>query len=314
MFGSKSKILRAGTRGSRLARIQTDWVVGELQKQYSDLHIEIQVFKTSGDTIIDRRLDQVGGKGLFTAELEAGILRGEIDFAVHSLKDLPTELPDRLVLGAICRRAAARDVLVGLTIEELLAPHRSIRIGTSSLRRFAQLRKLYPKIEIENLRGNVDTRIRKVKEGNVAGAVLASAGLQRLGLTGEIRHYFDPLEFIPAPGQGALAVEVAKENQAVTELLRSVHHTETAQCVTAERAVLQRLEGGCQIPMGAYATIDNQVLMMKATIVSPDGRRCVEGEIHGLPEEAERLGRELTEELIGKGGREIIDSIKSEPI
>ncbi|MFA5864314.1 MAG: hydroxymethylbilane synthase [Phycisphaerae bacterium] len=306
-----SRPLRVGTRGSLLARVQTDWVMAQMKKKYPGLQFEVMTFKTTGDAIIDRSLSLIGGKGLFTEELELAILNKDIDLAVHSLKDLPTELSAGLVLGAIPVREDSRDALVGVTINELKNPRRPLKIGTSSLRRTAQLRRLFPKIEIVNIRGNVDTRIRKVREGLVDGAVLALAGVTRLGFQGEMTYLFDHDELLPAPGQGALGVEIRENDESLRDLLGAIHCTATEQCVTAERTVLNLLEGGCQVPVGAYAAITHNVLHLNGNIISLDGKRYIESIASGLPANAVDIGRQVANDLIEKGAWEIIQAIKN---
>jgi len=304
--------LRVGTRASLLARIQTDWVLRELRNRHRNLNIEVITIRTTGDAVTDRALSRIGGKGLFTKELEDALLKGQIDFAVHSLKDLPTDLPEGLALGAVPKREDARDALVGMTIEELKHSRHRAKIGTSSLRRMAQLRRMFPNAEVLNLRGNLDTRLRKVKDGVVDCAVLALAGLCRLAREDQVSAVFDPDQMLPAPGQGALGIEIRNNDRPMRELLETIRCETSERCVLAERAFLTRLGGGCQVPVGAFARLEGDTLRLKGRVISPEGRRLVEGSRCGSAATADEIGRQLADDLLEKGAGEIIAEVRPE--
>jgi hydroxymethylbilane synthase len=301
-------MLTIGSRGSQLALWQAHWVQGRLEELGQESRIEI--IKTTGDKITDVALSQVGSKGLFTKEIEEALLAGTIDLAVHSLKDMPTDLPEGLTLAAIPEREDPRDALVGRALAKLGS---GARIGTGSLRRSAQLRSLRPDLKIEDIRGNVDTRLRKLDEGRYDAIVLASAGLRRLGWEYRITETFDPGMMCPAVGQGALAIETREGDGAGFQAARQLEHTESRGAVTAERAVLAALGGGCQAPMGAHAFIKENTLFIVALIVSPDGTQVVRKETQGPLSDAAALGDSLGQELLANGGKEILDFVYSEP-
>jgi hydroxymethylbilane synthase len=301
-------MLTIGSRGSQLALWQAHWVQARLEALGQESRVEI--IKTTGDQITDVSLSQVGSKGLFTKEIEEALLSGAIDLAVHSLKDMPTELPAGLTLAAIPEREDARDALVGRALAQLA---KGARIGTGSLRRAAQLRSLRPDLRIEDIRGNVDTRLRKLDEGQYDAIVLASAGLRRLGWEGRITEVFDPGIMCPAVGQGALAVETRDDRGAGFEAAQRLEHAETRAAVTAERSLLATLGGGCQAPMGAHALVKGEALFIVALIVSPDGKQVVRQESQGPADNAAALGCELGEELLAAGGKQILDFVYSDP-
>lgn len=298
-----------GTRSSPLARAQTARVVELLEAAWAGLHAEPLLIATTGDRTqaSGEPLPDIGGKGLFTAELEQALRSGEIDLAVHSLKDLPTEDPDGLVLGAVCEREDVRDCLVtagGFTLHELPA---GALVGTSSLRRAAQLRGLRHDVEIGSIRGNVDTRIRKVLDGEVAGVVLAAAGIRRLGLGDDVSEWFAPETFLPAPGQGALAVQCRDGDEAVLELLAPIDHAGARATTTAERAFLRELAAGCTAPVGAYAEPGAEGVHLRGLVASVDGRDVVRVEGEGEPEE---VGARLAREALSGGADEILAAIR----
>jgi hydroxymethylbilane synthase len=301
--------LRIGTRGSALALWQASWVQTRLENLWPDVEVALVPIKTSGDRMQDISLAQVGGKGLFVKEIEEALLSKAIDVAVHSMKDLPGELPDGLTLSAIPEREDPRDVLITRHGETLAELPEGTRVGTSSLRRQALLLSLHPGLRIEMLRGNVDTRLRKQREGVVDATVLAAAGLKRLGLTPEHSHILDEHIFLPAIGQGALGIETRTDEEIVA-LVRPLHHQETATAVEAERAFLRRMGGSCRTPLAAKGTITNGSVRLAALIASPDGKRVIRGEQEGRADMAERVGTRLAEVLMARGGLEILAELQ----
>ena len=297
-------MLTIGSRGSQLALWQARWIQARLEAWGQQCRIEI--IHTTGDKITDVALSKVGTKGLFTKEIEEALLAGRIDVAVHSLKDMPTELPSGLTLAAIPEREDPRDALIGRKLSEL--PQRA-RVGTSSLRRSAQLRALRPDLEIENIRGNLDTRLRKLDEGKYDAIVLASAGLRRLGWQDRIAELLDPETMCPAVGQGALAVETRDDSGPAQTITRSLEHRDTRIAVTAERAVLASLGGGCQVPIGAHATVDRERVHIHAIIVSPDGTEIIRKRSSGALADAAAIGRTLGEQLLAEGGKQILEAV-----
>ncbi len=290
-----------GSRGSQLALWQAHWVKARLEAGGFECRIEI--IKTTGDKITDVPLAKVGSKGLFTKEIEDALIDGSVDLAVHSLKDMPTELPDGLTLAAIPEREDVRDAIVGSTLEAL--PQGAL-VGTSSLRRTAQLRALRPDLRVESVRGNVDTRLRKLDEGQYRAILLAAAGLRRLGWADRIAEYIDPALMCPAVGQGALAIETRSDRAEVAALLE---HAATRVAVTAERAMLGALGGGCQVPIGANAIVEGSTVHLRGIVAAPDGSRIVRGERSGSIAEASNLGRDLANELLQKGARELLAQV-----
>jgi hydroxymethylbilane synthase len=298
-------MLVIASRGSQLALWQARWVQQKLAGAGHDSRIEI--IKTTGDKITDVPLAQVGTKGLFTKEIEEALLEGRADLAVHSLKDLPTDLPPGLILAAIPVREDPRDALVGLRLAEL---PKGAKVGTSSLRRSAQLRQLRPDLQIESIRGNLDTRVRKLDEGLYDAVVLAAAGLKRLGWSERIAELLPPEIMCSAVGQGALAIETRAEGSG-HDACAPLDHPETRAAVTAERALLAALGGGCQVPIGAYATVSNGHLQLIAVVAAPDGSELVRGHSEGRVAEAARLGAALGAELLDRGARRILDAVYS---
>ncbi|HLK18597.1 MAG TPA: hydroxymethylbilane synthase [Bryobacteraceae bacterium] len=297
-------MLTIGSRGSQLALWQARWIQARIQG--FGLESRIEIIHTTGDKITDVALSKVGTKGLFTKEIEEALLSGAIDLAVHSLKDMPTDLPAGLTLAAIPEREDPRDALVGRKLDALPA---GSRVGTSSLRRAAQLRARRPDLQIENIRGNVDTRLRKLDEGQYDAIVLASAGLRRLGWDDRIAELLDADVMCPAVGQGALAVETREDGGEAQQIAARLEHRDSRIAVTAERAVLRALGGGCQVPIGAYATVDGDHLRVRAIIVSPDGERLIRKEAASPVTEAETIGAVLGEQLLAHGGREILQAV-----
>jgi hydroxymethylbilane synthase len=297
-------MLVIASRGSQLALWQANWVKDRLAALGYESRIEI--VKTTGDKITDAPLAKIGGKGLFTKEIEEALLEGRADLAVHSLKDLPTELPDGLELAATPEREDARDAIVGKRLEELAA---GAKVGTSSLRRAAQLRAARPDLTLESIRGNLDTRLRKLDEGQYGAIVLAAAGLKRLGWAERITGIFDPAVMCPAVGQGALAIETRAEGGG-REAASELDHFATRAAVTAERAVLRALGGGCQVPIGAHATVQAGELFVIAVVAAPDGSAVVRAEASGPLGEAESVGGELAALLFDRGARAVLDSVQ----
>ena len=299
--------LTFATRPSALARWQTNWVINALKNIDRDLDCEEQVITTQGDKILDKPLPEIGGKGLFTQELETELLSGRVHCAVHSLKDLPVENPAGLTVGCIPVRAEVRDALIsakGYTLETL---PKGASVGTSSLRRSAQILSLRPDVKTESLRGNVDTRLRKALEGQYDAIILAGAGLTRLGLEKHVTDWL-PLDVVlPAPGQGALAVQCRADDQTTLNLLAALDDESTRNCVTAERAFLSGLGGGCAVPVAAHASIESQtskVIILTGLVISEDGKKIVKVTGHGV--DALKLGNELSQQAIEQGADEIL--------
>jgi hydroxymethylbilane synthase len=296
--------LTIGSRGSQLALWQARWVQARLGELGEETRIEI--IHTTGDKVLDVALSKVGSKGLFTKEIEDALLAETIDLAVHSLKDMPTELPAGLTLAAIPAREDPRDALVGRRLADLA---KSARIGTSSLRRAAQLRAVRPDLDVETIRGNVDTRLRKLDEGQFDAIVLASAGLRRLGWDGRIAELLDPEVMCPAVGQGALAIETREDGGRAHAVCARLNDGPTRTAVTAERAVLASLGGGCQVPIGAFARIEDGTLLLSAVVISPDGTSVIRRQRQGTVADAQSLGEELGRELLAEGGRAILEAV-----
>lgn len=298
-----------GARGSTLALWQAEWVQARLRDLEPGLSISLKPITTTGDKVLDTPLATIGGKGLFVKEIEEALLRGEIDLAVHSMKDVPTRVPEGLEILAIPEREDPRDALIsreGITLAQLAA---GSRIGTSSLRRQAQLLHGRPDLTIQMLRGNLDTRLRKLDAGEYDAIILAAAGLRRLGWSDRVTEYLAPEVCLPAIGQGALALEGRADDAVVRALAGHLEHQPTRIAVTAERALLERLEGGCQVPIAAYAVMDDARLTMTALVASVTGRRLVRDTIQGPVTEAHRLGVRLAERLLARGGGEILKDI-----
>jgi hydroxymethylbilane synthase len=302
-----SGALRIATRASELALWQARHVRDLLAAR--GVEAELVTYRTVGDKRLDEPLSAIGGKGLFTAELERALASRKVDCAVHSLKDLPTEQPAGLAIGAILEREDPRDALVvydAVDAGTLEALPRGSRVGTSSLRRRAQLLARRPDLEVAELRGNVPTRLRKVDEGVVHAAILAAAGLHRLGVRQRIDELLDAPEWLPAPGQGAIAVQLRADDAAMRERLAPLHHAPTAACVAAERSFLAALEGGCQVPIGALASLDGASLTLHGLVADPRGTRVVRGVHHGSADAPEAVGRELADQLLARGAAEVL--------
>lgn len=299
-------IIRIGTRGSKLALWQANYIK-ELIENHSSYKVELVVIKTKGDKILDSPLAKIGGKGLFVKEIEEALLEKRVDMAVHSMKDVPAELPPGLEIGAIPRREEPWDLLVVKEEEHLERLPLGARVGTSSLRRQAQLLAKRPDLKIQPLRGNLDTRYRKLKEGDLDAIVVALAGVKRLGINSLPSRILTAQECLPAIGQGALAVE-AREGE-YRETLKAIHHSPTALSVEAERAFLKCIGGSCQVPVAALGMVDGDTLVLEGLIASPDGREVFMGRKEGPLHEANTIGVHLARELLAQGGERVIQKV-----
>ncbi len=302
-------ILRLGTRKSKLALTQSNWVKKEIESRFPDVEVELVKVTTKGDKILDVPLAKVGGKGLFVKEIEEALLDGRIDFAVHSLKDVPTELPKGLEVSVFPEREDPRDALISKSGAGLKGLPEGARVGTSSLRRMAQLRAVRPDLTIENLRGNLDTRLKKLDEGQYDAILLAVAGLNRMGLADRITEIIAPELILPAIGQGALGIEFRTGDEETREILSALNHGETSVRVRAERAFLARLEGGCQVPIGAFATLDGDEIELEGFVADERGERLIRRKRRGKRSDPERVGDELGREILDAGGREILKEV-----
>ena len=307
--------VRIGSRKSQLALVQTYWVQEELQKNFPDIKFEVHTMSTQGDKILDVALAKIGDKGLFTKELELGMLQNETDLAVHSLKDLPTNLPEGLVLGCVTERENPADALVvheKFKDKQLETLPEGAVIGTSSLRRLAQLRYHFPHLKFKDVRGNLNTRLAKLDTGEYDALILAFAGLHRLGMSDRIHQVIPPEVSLHAIGQGALGIECRAGDNNILNLLNSLEHTATAQRCYAERAFLRELEGGCQVPIGVNTQIEGEQLTLTGLVASLDGKKLVKDIITGATADAEQIGIELAQKLRKQGAQEILDQIFAE--
>ena len=310
-----------GTRGSRLAVWQAEHVASRLQAAFPTLALRLERIRTTGDKILDVPLAQVGGKALFVKEIEEALLAGRVDLAVHSMKDVPTDLPPGLTIAAIPRREDAADVLISRTGARLADLSRGARVGTSSLRRQAQLLHIRPDLVIVGVRGNLDTRIRKLSSEGLDAIVLAAAGVARLGLSHLVTEVLPPEVLLPAIGQGALGIEVrepggeSRERRVesrvarISEMVKALDDRETHVAVRAERAMLKRLGGGCQVPIAAWATVEADAILLRGLIAATDGVTVIRGEARGTVGEPETVGRDLAEDLLARGGQAILGAI-----
>ncbi len=297
--------LRIGTRKSKLALWQANYVKERLESRgYS---VELVLITTTGDKILDAPLAKIGGKGLFVKEIEEALLRGDIDLAVHSLKDVPMVLPEGLILGAITEREEPFDVLISRDGRGLHELPEGAKVGTSSLRRQVQIKRKRPDLRVETLRGNVDTRLRKLEEGLYDAIVLAYAGVKRMGFEERVSQVLE--DFIPAVGQGSLAIEIRQEDQRVYEAIAFLDHRESRIRAECERAFLRELQGGCQVPIGAYAWLEGEKLKLKAFISDLEGRRFLEGVEEGDLHQAEQIGKKLARRLLEEGGKAILEEV-----
>lgn len=300
--------LRIGTRGSLLAKWQAEFVRKQLFAT-TGAEAEIVVIKTSGDKMQMSPLTQIGGKGIFIKELEEALLEESVDLAVHSVKDVPTETPSRLSFPAVCRREDVRDCLVATNGATLATLRQGARVGTGSLRRQAQLRHLRPDLDVRDLRGNVDTRLRKVESGEYEAVMLAKAGLDRLGWSQRITEVFSPEVFLPAVGQGAIVVECRLRDTEAAELAGKLDDAETRTAIIAERALLSELQGGCQVPIGAWARLERAELVMEACVCSVDGVHYVKQRVAAPREQAAELGQHLARLLMEAGAQDILEEV-----
>src|SRR3990172_38118 len=306
---TKKKII-IGSRGSELALWQAKFVKKELEKRNKNITIEIKIIKTKGDKILDIALSKIGDKSLFTKELEVELLAKRVDLAVHSLKDLQTKIPAGLKLSAVTKRHPVEDVLIarkkGMTIKKL--PLNAV-VGTGSLRRRSQLLHLRPDITTEELRGNVQSRLKKFRESNWDGIIMARAGMERLNMKKHISSYISKDDMLPAVGQGALGIEIHKDNKFVDDLLQSIHHEDKYSAVLAERSLLRTLEGGCQVPIGAIAEVKSNGLYLDAMVGSLDGSVTFRKKMRGSKNDPEKLGKKLAHDLVNAGAKEVLDEI-----
>lgn len=301
-----------GTRDSQLALWQAEWVLQRLQKIHPHHTFRVVGMKTTGDKILDVALAKIGDKGLFTKELEQALLRRDIDLAVHSMKDLPTRLPDGLIIGAVCKREYPGDVLIaksGLTLDKLPA---AARIGTSSLRRCAQLLHYRPDLKLEPVRGNLTTRLSKLHIQNLDAIILAFAGVYRLGLEREITQMIPYDICLPAVGQGSIGIETRRDDDSISAVVESLNHPPSRAAITAERSLMRELEGGCQVPIGALGTVKNDQLALEGTVAALDGITVVRSRVAGSTSKAHELGRELAAKLLAMGAGEILRKVRQE--
>ena len=312
MAESREKLV-IGTRGSKLALWQSEYIKG-LVEQITGLPVELKIIKTTGDKILDVPLAKVGGKGLFTKELEVELLAGTVDLCVHSMKDVPTELPDGLVIAAMPPRVDPRDALVsgkGYSLDTLPA---GARVGTSSLRRVAQVRNVRPDVEIVDVRGNLDTRMRKAETGEVDVVILASAGITRMGWADRITGYIPTEQMVSAVGQGAIGVEIREDDAFMADVCDQIADGATMQCVIAERVVMRKLEGGCQVPIGAYACLEGDKMVMDAVVGSVDGQTILRSHLEGAASDPIALGEAMVAALRELGADAVLAEIRESSV
>lgn len=304
--------IRIGTRESRLAMWQAGWVAQRLKEISPGSSVRLVGIKTKGDNILDAALAKIGDKGLFTRELELAILKGEVDMAVHSMKDLPTKLPEGLVIGAICRREHPGDVLVSKKDVGLAGLRPGAVIGTSSLRRIAQLKKFRPDFQVVNVRGNLDTRLKKLDGQDIDALLLAYAGLVRLGFKDRITEIVPFDIVLPAVGQGAIGVEAREGDREILSVLDDLDHAPTRKAITAERSLMRSLEGGCQVPIGALAIQDSDEILLEAMVADLEGKMMIRKCLSGPEKDPIGLGERLAQELIAEGAAEILKKVRQE--
>jgi hydroxymethylbilane synthase len=306
------KTLKIGTRGSKLALWQANWVKSSLEDKHPSLSIELVAIKTKGDKILDVPLAKVGGKGLFVKEIEDALLNEKIDLAVHSMKDMPGEIPKGLCIGAIPEREIPQDVLISRHKNRLSKLDPGAKIGTSSLRRKAQLLHARPDLVVVPLRGNLDTRLKKLETENLDAIILAAAGVKRLGLENRITEYLDENIMLPAVGQGALCIEIRQNDPLVEPIVAALEHPQTRTVILGERAFLNRLEGGCQVPIAAYGKIDKNIFTLAGLVATVDGRTLIQETLAGSEDSSEIIGTKLADRLIDMGAMDIIENLKAD--
>jgi len=304
------KELVIGTRGSKLALWQSEYIKARLE-EVTGLPVSLKIIKTTGDKILDVPLAKVGGKGLFTKELELELLAGTVDLCVHSMKDVPTGLPDGCIIAAMPERVDPRDAVVSGAGYDLTTLPQGAKLGTSSLRRRSQAVHLRPDLEIIDVRGNLDTRMRKAENGELDAVLLASAGITRMGWANRITSYVPVTQMVPAVGQGAIGIEIREDDEFMLRILEQIGHPETMECVTAERVVMKSLDGGCQVPIGAYARYEEGTFTMDAMVGSVDGERIVRHQMCGDAGEPEALGHAMVEVLRSLGAVEILAEVRA---
>jgi hydroxymethylbilane synthase len=309
MRRSERPVLIIGSRGSQLALAQSSWVRQQVMRSFPGTDVEIRIIRTSADRDQKSSIRSGSGTGVFVKELEDALISADVDLAVHSMKDVPTRIPQGLKIAAVPAREDPRDAMISrqplASIHDL--PGKAT-IGTGSIRRQAQLLALRPDLVIKDIRGNVDTRLGKLKGGSYDAVILACAGLNRLGLQDKVSLVFEIRDLLPAPGQGALALEVREDDRRVMEMIAGLNHPETARSVSAERAFLRAMGGGCNSPIAVHARIEGKALLIDGLAVSPDGRRVIRESVRVAPEEGEPAASALAESVLSKGGREILDS------
>ena len=299
-----------GTRGSKLALCQSEWFQSKVQEVAPEVRVLLRKIQTSGDKIVDVPLAKIGGKGLFVKEIEDALLAGEIDFAVHSLKDLQTEQPEGLTIGAVCERELPNDVLISKKFSNMTNLPPGASVATGSLRRRSQLLNIRPDLSIVEIRGNVPTRLEKYLRSDLDGMILAYAGIHRLQLNSDMCHLIPIDTMLPAVGQGAVAVEVRQGDKQMLEMASALDHKVTRSCVTAEREFLRQLEGGCQVPIGAIASVEGEMIRLEGMVSSLDGSVIYRKAIEGKCEEADQVGRDLAQTLIGLGAERLLEEAR----
>ena len=309
----QSRRIVIGSRGSQLALWQANWVKSQIEGRHDNVEVNIQIIKTSGDKIQDVPLAKIGGKGLFVKEIEEALIAKEIDIAVHSMKDVPMKLPRELQIAVVTERESPLDALISREGGKLNDLPRGATIGTSSLRRSSQLLNHRSDLKIEALRGNLDTRMRKLDEGQFDAILLAAAGLNRLGWENRITEWIPPEILLPAMGQGALGIETRRHDPDILQFICNMDHEETHSAVDAERAFVDILDGGCQVPIGTYATVTDGKINVRGLVASLDGKVIYKSEKAGLAHDAVRLGRTLGEDLLQMGAAKILDEIYRSP-
>ena len=305
------KKIKIGTRGSKLALWQADWVKSEIKKKFPDLEIQIVKIKTTGDKILDRPLSMIGGKGLFVKEIEKALFEKTIDIAVHSMKDMPGILPKGLVNNAVPIRENPFDVLISKNNISLKKLPLKATIGTSSMRRASQIKHIRPDLKIKSIRGNINTRIKKMESGEFDGILLAAAGLIRLGIKDKITEYFDENTMLPACGQGALCIESRQDNQDIKSILQIINHPKTQISISGERAFLKQIQGDCHIPVACFGKIKKEKIILTGLIASENGEEIIKDSITTHISLAKQAGIDLANQLLSKGGKKILENLKT---